>query len=105
MLKIGQNWGKIANYLPQCSTKIGTPATSDNQFGFKPLHGTDMCTFLLKEVVCLYNTKNNPVYSVFLDAWKGFDRVNHDMLFCKLWPDPYPCAFYVCFTSGIPTKL
>ena len=26
MLKIGQNWGKIANYPPQCSTKIGTPA-------------------------------------------------------------------------------
>ena len=26
MLKIGQNWGKIANYHPQCSTKIGTTA-------------------------------------------------------------------------------
>ena len=25
-LKIGQNWGKIANYPPQCSTKICTPA-------------------------------------------------------------------------------
>ena len=24
--KIGQNWGKIANYPPQCSTKICTPA-------------------------------------------------------------------------------
>ena len=24
MLKIGQNWGKIANYPRQCSTKIGT---------------------------------------------------------------------------------
>ena len=28
MLKIGQNWGKIANYSPQCSTKIGTPVHS-----------------------------------------------------------------------------
>ena len=26
MLKIGQNWGKIANYPPQCSTKICSPA-------------------------------------------------------------------------------
>ena len=26
MLKIGQNCGKIANYLPLCSTKICTPA-------------------------------------------------------------------------------
>ena len=25
MLKMGQNWGKIANYPPRCSTKIGTP--------------------------------------------------------------------------------
>ena len=25
MLKIGQNWAKIANYPPQCSTKICTP--------------------------------------------------------------------------------
>ena len=25
MLKIGQIWVKIANYFPQCSTKIGTP--------------------------------------------------------------------------------
>ena len=25
-LKVGQNWGKIASYSPQCSTKIGTPA-------------------------------------------------------------------------------
>ena len=25
MLKIGQNWGKIANYPPQCSTKISPP--------------------------------------------------------------------------------
>ena len=31
--------------------------TSDNQFGFKPLHGTDMCSFLLKEVVLSYTTK------------------------------------------------
>ena len=25
MLKIEQNWGKIARYLPQCSTKIFIP--------------------------------------------------------------------------------
>ena len=26
-------------------------ATTDNQFGFKPKHGTDMCIFLLKQTV------------------------------------------------------
>ena len=55
--------------------------TSDNQFGFKPLHGIDICTFLWKEVVRSYTTKNTPVYSMFLDASKAFDRVNHAMLF------------------------
>ena len=37
MLKIGQNWGKIANYPPKCSTKIGITAVSLLQniiFGF-----------------------------------------------------------------------
>ena len=27
MLQTGQNWGKTANCPPQCSTKIGTPAS------------------------------------------------------------------------------
>ena len=64
--------------------------TSDNQLGFKSLHGTGMCTFLLKEVVRLYTTKNTPVFSVFLDASKVFDRVNHAMLFRKLMARSVP---------------
>ena len=31
MLKIGQNWDKIANYPLQCSTKIGTPGRSGGE--------------------------------------------------------------------------
>ena len=31
MLKIGQDWGKIANYLPQCSTKICTHGYNNNK--------------------------------------------------------------------------
>lgn len=29
--------------------------TFDNQLGFKPKHGTDMCIFALKEILDLYN--------------------------------------------------
>ena len=31
MLKVGQNWGKIPNYSPQCSTKICTPGPIKNK--------------------------------------------------------------------------
>ena len=37
MLKIGKNWGKTANYLPQCSTKIGTPGCNCNYILFTKL--------------------------------------------------------------------
>ena len=41
-LKIGQNWGKIANYPPQCSTKICTPGRSSTKFN--PMQSASMKT-------------------------------------------------------------
>lgn len=58
--------------------------TSDNQFGFKPKHGTDMCIFALKEILDLYNRHNSTIFMCFIDASKAFDRVNHEKLFYKL---------------------
>ena len=58
--------------------------TIDNQFGFKPKHGTGMCIFLLKQTVSYYVNKETPVFSTFLDASKAFDRTNHNLLFAKL---------------------
>ena len=55
-------------------------ATTDNQFGFKPKHGTDMCIFL-QQTVSYYVNKDTPVFSAFLDASKAFDRTNHNLLF------------------------
>ena len=58
--------------------------TSDNQFGFKREHGTDLCIFTVKSVIKYYNLHNSPVYTCFLDVSKAYDRVNHWALFRKL---------------------
>ena len=54
---------RITGYLSSC----------DNQFGFKPKHGTDMCIYALKEIVNLYRAKNSSVLLCFIDASKAFD--------------------------------
>ena len=58
--------------------------TSDNQFGFKREHGTNLCIFTVKSVIKYYNLHNSPVYTCFLDVSKAYDRVNHWTLFRKL---------------------
>jgi len=66
------------------------PCATDNQFGFKPKHGTDMCVSLRKQTVSYYVSKDNPVFSAFVDASKVFDKTNHNLLFAKLIK--YLCA-------------
>ena len=58
--------------------------TSDNQFGFKRKHATDLCIYTVKSVIKYYNYFSSSVYTCFLDASKAFDRVNHWTLFKKL---------------------
>ena len=65
--------------------------TSDNQFGFKAKHSTDMCIYAVKSVVKYYNHFHSPVYTCFLDASKAFDRINHWTLFSKLIARGVPC--------------
>jgi len=70
------------HYILSC---ISPPmATTDNQFGFNPKHGTDMCIFLLKQTGSYCVSKDTPVFSSSLDASKAFDRTNHNLLFAKL---------------------
>ena len=57
--------------------------TSDNQFGFKKQHSTDLCIFTVKSVIKYSNLYNSPVYNCFLDASKAYDQVNHWILFLK----------------------
>jgi retron-type reverse transcriptase len=58
--------------------------TSDNQFGFKQKHSTDMCIFALQQVIDMYVALSSPVFICYLDASKAFDRINHWKLFSKL---------------------
>ena len=60
MLKIGQSWGKIANYPPQCSTKICTPAIAVTlntliDFAFSPSSTfvSDLIYYLLYHLTIL----------------------------------------------------
>ena len=58
--------------------------TNCNQFGFKRKLGTDMCIYVMKELVNKYKTLNGSIFMCFLDASKAFDRVKHSVLFRKL---------------------
>ena len=60
--------------------------TSDNQFGFKQKHSTDLCIYIytVKSIIQYYNYYNSPVYTCFLDASKAFDRINHWTMFKQL---------------------
>ena len=55
--------------------------TTDNQFGFKQNHGTDMCIYALRQTIDYYKRNSSPVFICYLDASKAFDRVNHWCLF------------------------
>lgn len=51
--------------------------TTDNQFGFKPIHGTELFICALKEVVETYGKQNSSVLIGFTDASKAIDQVNY----------------------------
>ena len=68
-------------------------STSDHRFGFKRGTGTDMCIFLLKQIISSYLHQGSPIFSVFLDASKLFDRVSHELLFKKLLLRGVPPCF------------
>ena len=88
----------VENYRPLAITSVASKifeiillerysallSTTDNQFGFKPKHSTEMCTFVLKQVIEYYTSLSSPVFICFLDASKAFNKVNHWQLFSKL---------------------
>ena len=59
-------------------------STSDNQFGFKLSHSTDLCIYTLKEFIDYYKSRGTTVYVTFLDASKSFDQIDYWLLFNKM---------------------
>ena len=55
--------------------------TTSHQLGFKKIHSTDSCIYVLKKAIDFYVAQQS---SIYLNASKVFDRVNHFKLFDKL---------------------
>ena len=53
---------------------------SANQFRFKRKHGTDMCVYVLKELIRYYTKHGSQMFVAYLDASRAFDRLNHTKL-------------------------
>ena len=78
--------------------------TSDNQFGFKKRHSTDICVFVLKQVLDYFLCSSTPVYICFLDASKAFDKINHWTLFSKLIKRNMPSIFVRLLATWYSTQ-
>ena len=57
--------------------------TSDNQFGFKASHSTDLCVYALTEFIEYFKSRSTSIYVAFLDASKAFDKISHWTLLKK----------------------
>jgi len=74
--------------------KVGESlSTSCHQFGFKKDHSTDLCVFVLKEIINYYNAATTPVYACYLDAAKAFDKINYWILLDKLLDRKFPMCY------------
>ena len=55
--------------------------TSFYQFGFKKNHSTNLCSFVVNEVIDHFVRKDSPVYTCLLDCSKAFDRLDYAKMF------------------------
>ena len=74
--------------------------TTDNQFGFKAHHSTDLCVhvyYALTDFIKHFKNRSTSVYVAFLDASKAFDKINHWLLFKKLIERQMPLYLVTIF--------
>ena len=58
--------------------------TTNNQFGFKSGHSTDLCIYALTEFIKYFKSRCTSVNVAFPDVSKAFDKISHWTLFRKL---------------------
>ena len=58
--------------------------TTDNQFGFKSGHSTDLCVYALTEFIEYLKRRTTSVYVDFFRRKQAFDKINHWGLFKTL---------------------
>ena len=58
--------------------------TTNNQFGYKAGHSTDLCVYALTKFIEFFKRRSTSVYVAFLDASKALDKINYWILFKKL---------------------
>lgn len=75
-------------------------STSELQFAYKTKHSTSMCTFVLKEIIHYYWSKQSNVFTCFVDASKAFDKVSFEMLFLLLLKKNIPAPFVRLIFDG-----
>ena len=66
--------------LLKCETFL---ETCHKQFGFKKGQSTEMCMYVLKEMIELDKRCNTSVFVTFLDASKAYDKLDHWQLYKK----------------------
>ena len=71
---------KVLDKILLCKYK-NTFQTSDYQFGYKAHHSTQLCSFLVDEVISKFRSEGSAVYVCLLDASKAFDRLEYTKMF------------------------
>jgi hypothetical protein len=67
--------------LKKCSCSF---KSSCFQSGFKKQNSTNMCSFVVNEVIEHFVSRNSPVYACLLDCSKAFDRLEYVRMFDAL---------------------